>query len=67
MPKLTDEIEYSDADTFKEKVMTVKDCFGKKEDVNKSDIDDVLDESLNEDLSNVMDLLIPPLLINQRY
>ena len=54
--KLTDEIEYSDADTFKEKVMTVKESyFGKKEDANKSDIDDVAaGESSNEDLSNAM-------------
>ena len=61
--KLTDEIEYSDADTFKEKVMTVKESyFGKKEDANKSDIDDVAEVSPLTKTYLMQWLLIPPLL-----
>ena len=53
--KLTEEIEYADAETFKEKVLTIKESyFGQKEEA-KADLDDVAaGESSNEDLSNAM-------------
>ena len=53
--KLAEEIEYSDADTFKQKCETIKESyFGKKEEV-KEDLHDVAaGESSNEDLSNAM-------------
>jgi len=53
--KLAEEIDYSDADTFKAKCETIKESyFGKKEEV-KEDLHDVAaGESSNEDLSNAM-------------
>ena len=53
--KLAEEIEYSDAESFKSKVETIKESyFGKKEEV-KEDLHDVAaGESSNEDLSNAM-------------
>jgi hypothetical protein len=53
--KLAEEIDYSDAETFKAKCETIKESyFGKKEEV-KEDLHDVAaGESSNEDLSNAM-------------
>ena len=54
--KLAEEIEWSDADTFKKKCETIKESyFGKKEEV-KDKLDDVAagDEASNEDLSQAM-------------
>ena len=54
--KLAEEIDYSDADTFKAKCETIKESyFGKKEEV-KEDLHDVAagESSNNEDLSNAM-------------
>jgi hypothetical protein len=53
--KLAEEIEYSDADTFKQKCETIKESyFGKKESVNEDLHDVAAGESSNEDLSNAM-------------
>jgi hypothetical protein len=54
--KLAEEIEWSDADSFKQKCETIKESyFGKKEEV-KDKLDDVAagDEASNEDLSQAM-------------
>ena len=54
--KLAEEIEWSDADSFKQKCETIKESyFGKKEEV-KDKLDDVAagDEASNEDLSKAM-------------
>jgi len=53
--KLAEEIDYSDAESFKAKCETIKESyFGKKEEV-KEDLHDVAaGESSNEDLSNAM-------------
>ena len=54
--KLAEEIEWSDADSFKKKCETIKESyFGKKEEV-KDKLDDVAagDEASNEDLSQAM-------------
>ena len=54
--KLAEEIEWSDADSFKQKCETIKESyFGKKEEV-KDKLDDVAagDEPSNEDLSKAM-------------
>jgi hypothetical protein len=53
--KLAEEIEWSDAESFKKKCETIKESyFGKKEEV-KDKLDDVAaGESSNEDLSNAM-------------
>jgi hypothetical protein len=54
--KLAEEIDYSDAETFKAKCETIKESyFGKKEEV-KEDLHDVAagESSNNEDLSNAM-------------
>ena len=54
--KLAEEIEWSDADSFKKKCETIKESyFGKKEEV-KDKLDDVAagDEASNEDLSKAM-------------
>ena len=54
--KLAEEIEWSDADSFKQKCETIKESyFGKKEEV-KDKLDDVAagDETSNEDLSKAM-------------
>ena len=54
--KLAEEIEWSDADSFKKKCETIKESyFGKKEEV-KDKLDDVAagDETSNEDLSKAM-------------
>jgi len=54
--KLAEEIDYSDAETFKSKCETIKESyFGKKEEV-KEDLHDVAagESSNNEDLSNAM-------------
>jgi len=53
--KLAEEIEYSDAETFKQKCETIKESyFGKKESVNEDLHDVAAGESSNEDLSNAM-------------
>ena len=54
--KLTEEIEWSDADGFKKKCETIKESYFGKKDVAKDKLDDVAADgnSIPEDLSNAM-------------
>lgn len=54
--KLAEEIEWSDADSFKKKCETIKESYFGKKEVAKDKLDDVAADgnSIPEDLSNAM-------------